>query len=488
MHEARQKIAELLRNLLIVGAGNYGAMGVSLVVNAVLTRWLGAEQFGHLALLLTASQVLALVGANWTQAALVRFGAREFAASGTVADAFWTRIWIVTPWLAGAAALTLAARQPLAAYLMIPAWGLLIVAAHFLAAFLVLTIGAIFQARNEMRRYGLILFLDKAAMAASLLLFLGSASVRSPLALLGAYAASSAGVALWGISRLGRSLLPAALNRDSYRQMAAFSLPLLLSGWVGLFGTNWFDILIIRRYRPLSDVGLYSLATVLAGVVQQVTIIFSTLLLPQLSVMVARGELDKIRVLVDRFLPYWFLAAAVLFSVVVLAAAPLVPLIFGPAFRPAAPVLVVLMLAACALAIFNTFAPLVSAFGATWALTGAALISGAVNVAMDFLLIPAHGLRGAAAATVLSYGMSAVLVLSYTQWRLGHNVFRVVLLMLPVVVVCAGFLMLDTIQFYLLAAPAGILSVFWLMHQFKLFRSEDAMFVGDLTAAIRRAS
>lgn len=488
MHEARQKIVQLLRNLLVVGAGNYGAMAVSLAINAVLTRRLGAERFGHLALLLTASQVLALLGANWTQTALVRFGAQEFAASGTVAGAFWTRIWIVTPWLAVAGTLVVAGHQYLAAYLMIPAWGLLIVIAHFLAAFLVLAVGSIFQARNEMRRYGLVLFLDKAVMGTSLLLLLGSAWARNPLALLGIYAASSTGVALWGISRLGPSLRPVPFNRPLYRQMATFSLPLLLSSWAGLFGTNWFDILIIKRYHPLSDVGMYSLGTVLAGVVQQVTIVFSTLLLPQLSVMVGKGELDKIRVFVERFLPYWFLATAVLFSAVVLAAEPLVPLIFGRAFLPAASVVAVLMLAACALALFNAFAPLMSAFGATWALTGVGLISGVVNVAMDFLLIPAHGIRGAAAATVLSYGTSAILVLMYAQWRLGQNVFRVTLLMLPVVIVCAGFLLLDTFQFYVLAVPSGILSVFWLMHQFRLFRGEDAMSVGDLTSAIRRAS
>ena len=488
MHEARHKIVQLLRNLLVVGAGNYGAMVVSLAINAALTRRLGVEQFGHLALLLTASQVLALLGANWTQTALVRFGAQEFAASGTVADAFWTRIWIVAPWFACAGAVMLTANQYLAAYLMIPPWGILILIAHFLAAFLVLTVGSIFQARNEMRRYGLVLFLDKAVMATTLLLFLGSAWARSPVVLLGMYAASSMSVALWGVSRLGRSLRTVPFNRDLYRQMTAFSLPLLLSSWVGLFGTNWFDILIMKRYRPLSEVGMYSLGTVLAGAVQQVTIIFSTLLLPQLSVMGGKGELDKIRTFVDRFLPYWFLAVSVLFSVVVLAADPLVPLIFGRAFAPAAPVLAILMLAACGLALFNAFAPLMSAFGATWALTGVGLISGSVNVVLDLLLIPGHGIRGAATATVISYGTSAILVLLYVQRRLGQNVFRVTLLMLPVTIVCAGFLLLDTFPFYVLAVPTCIVSVFWLTHQFKLFRGEDAMFVGDLRSAVRRAS
>src|SRR5688572_13876471 len=117
----------MLRNFLFVGAGNYGALAVSLGVNALLTRQLGVDQFGHLALLLTASQVVALVAVIWTHTAAVRFGAQEYAASHTVASTFWTRIWLVTPWLATMGALLAGAAQFFSAYLMIPRWGLLLV-------------------------------------------------------------------------------------------------------------------------------------------------------------------------------------------------------------------------------------------------------------------------------------------------------------------------------------------------------------------------
>jgi O-antigen/teichoic acid export membrane protein len=487
VHESRQHLVRLLRNFLVVGAGNYGAMAVSLGINAVLTRRLGVDQFGHLALLLTVSQVLALLGTNWTHSALIRFGAREFAASERLSGAFWTRIWIVLPWLAVAVAAMLGASRPLAAYLMIPRWGLLIVFAHFAASFVLLTAGGVFQAKNAMRDYGLVLFLDKAVMALLLLLLLGSAWTRSPLVILGLYASSSIGVALWGLWRIGlRSLLPIAFDRQAVGAMLGFSLPLLLSSWVGLFGTNWFDILIIKHYRPISEVGLYSLGTVLSGVVQQVTIIFSTLLLPQFSVMVGNGEHDRIRLFVERFLPYWFLATAVLFTLVVLVADPVVPLVFGPAFAPAASVLALLMMATSALALFNAFAPLLTAFGATWALTGTALASGFVNVVMDLALIPAYGIMGAALATTVAYGTSAALVLLWVQRRLHHNVFRLGFLAMPVVLACGCFLVFDAVRFYVCAIPAGVLAVLWLMHHFRLFRGEDAVFIGSLSAAARR--
>ena len=53
-----------------------------------------------------------------------------------------------------------------------------------------------------------------------------------------------------------------------------FPFRFLLSSWAGLFGTNWFDLIILKRYVPISGIGVYSLATQLAGVVQQITVIF----------------------------------------------------------------------------------------------------------------------------------------------------------------------------------------------------------------------
>lgn len=471
------RVGRSMTGFLVLGAGNYLAMGVSLVINALLARHLGAASFGKLALLLAASQAVLLLTANWTHTAVVRFGAREFASGGSVAETFWTRLWIVAPFISAAAVVGLAARHPLSAYLGIPSWGLAIVLVHCVATLLLTMTGLAFQARSEMQRYGVVLFLDKAVLLA-LLVLLPQSWTDSPLLVLCLYAASSSAVAAGGLLALGaRSLRPVTFNRTAVRAMFAFSAPLIFSSWVGLFGTNWFDLLIIKRYQPDAAVGVYSLGTLLAGVVQQVTIVFSTMLLPQLSVMVAKAELDGIRTFVARLLPYWFLATSLLFSAVLLVAGWIVPLVFGASFEAAVPVLAIMMIAGCALALFNAFSPLVTAVGSNWVLTGVCLASGGVNVLLDFALIPPFGVVGAAAATVLAYSTSAVLVLWYAQRRLEMPLFGLGLLALPVVVVCAGFLALDGLRFYLFAIPAGVATSYWLVRRFRLFRQEDAVFL-----------
>jgi O-antigen/teichoic acid export membrane protein len=143
--------------------------------------------------------------------------------------------------------------------------------------------------------------------------------------------------------------------------------------------------------------------------------------------------------------------------------------------------------AACALALFNAFSPLVMAIGSTWALTGICLASGGVNVVMDLALIPRYGIRGAALATVIAYGTSAVMALAFVRARLKWPVFRLALLALPVVIVSVGFALFDDVMFYLIAVPAAAAAAYWLARLFELFRREDAAVVADLRGSRRIA-
>jgi O-antigen/teichoic acid export membrane protein len=278
MAERSDSLTNTWRSFLTLGAGSYGAMAVGLATNVVLARRLGAEQYGRLALMLMASQVLLLVAVNWSHIGFVRFGSREFVSSGALTETLSTRLGILMP-AAGLGAIGLVfARQPLAIYLGIPPIGVWLILVHFIAACALSLIGAVFQARDQMARYGVCLFLDKTVMLA-FVMALPAAWVGNPLGALACYAASSLSVAIWGLSVVGASTLRLALpSRAAYRSMVRFSVPLLVSSWAGFFGTNWLDLVILKWYVPMASVGAYSLAFQLAAVVQQIAVIFSTLL------------------------------------------------------------------------------------------------------------------------------------------------------------------------------------------------------------------
>ena len=468
-------IAHTARDFVVVGMGNYGAIALSLAISMALTRRLGAEVFGHLALLLMASQVLSFFVFNWTHIGCIRFGAHEYGQQATVAATVWTRMWIIAPWMAAAGAVMVVARGALAAYLGVPVWGLGLVFAHFVCAYAVSLVGAIFQSRQQMRQYGAMLFLEKAVLLTAVLLA-PVVWIHGSLQVLGVYVLSTLLVSVIGLAWVGRrALLPVRADRGLYSQMWRFSLPMIVSGWVGLLGTYWLDYLMIKWYLPLRDLGWYALAAQVTGMVQQVTIIFSTLVLPRISILAANQETEKIKIYVVRFLPYWLLGASFLFCAVLLSIGALVPLTFGAEFRGAVAPLAVLMLASVALALYNALTPVVCAYGDTWPLAVVCVVSALTNVGVNLWLIPRYGIVGAAAATVVAYWVSALGVLGLVQRRLSVPLTPLVTLGLPVAAVYVCLHYLPAAHQQAAAILTGALSIAGLLFAFRLFRGENAI-------------
>ncbi len=463
-----------------VAAGNYVAIILSFGLNVVLTRSLGAHEFGRLALLMMASQVLALFASNWTLTSVVHFGAREFGERGSVARTFWSRMTLVMPWIAAAAVAMWLLQAPLASYLEIPGWGVHLVFVHFLLTTVFTTAGAVLQAMGRMERYGLMLVVDRAV---ALLVVLVALQLRSlgALGVLACYVAGETIAAVVAFAAIGRrTLAPVAVRGGDLSAMWSFSLPLIASNWIGVFGTQWLDYAIIRRYLPLAELGRYSLAYQVAGVVQQLTIIASTLLLPQFSVLVRTGRERTIRNIVERMVPYWLLAFSAFLGVVLAVVRIAVPALFGEAFADSVPPLSLLLVAAAALAVFNSFTPLLMAHGATWLITGVCLVSAAVNVALNLALIPRFGITGAAAATAVAYGVSAALVLAATRRRLVTPLGRYAALTAPALAVYLCSTAVDGALFYLVAAVALSGAVLALVRMFGLFERSDLTLMAEV--------
>lgn len=472
MHKGMSDLSRLFREFVSVSLGNYGGIALSFALNVILAWRLGTEQFGRLALLIMAVQILAGLIANWTMTALVRFGAQEFARTGSVAETFWARLWVIAPWLACAVLALAIGQGAVASYLAVPTWGVWLVFLYFLLSSLVVTLGAVFQACQRMDRYAVALFLDKAVAFVAVLL-LPAPYAEDAVPVIACYAASSLAVCVWSVAGLGsRILLPVRAGREAIASLWGFSVPLIVSTWVGLVSTQWIQYAIIKEYLPLPEIGLYSLASQVAGMVQQVTIISSTLLLPHFSMLVANQQNDEIRTLIEKLVPYGFMGFALLLSAGVLLAGAGIPLIFGPAFAGAVPPLSILLVATMALALFNTFMPLVSAYGDTWSLSRITLVSALVNLAGALLLIPRFGINGAAVATLLGHGTAAAMMLARVQSRLGLPVLRLAIMGLPVVlmVACAGAL--EGGPFYLAGVATMVLSSLALGRAFKLFGQE----------------
>ena len=324
------------------------------------------------------------------------------------------------------------------------------------------------------------MFFEKAASLA-LVTLLPASWISHPLTVIGCYAASALLLSAGTVAVLGRkAFLPVVLDSSVSRALLRFSLPFVLTSWVGLIGTNWLDFILLKWSRSVSEVGLYALAGQLAGVIQQVTITFSTLLLPHFSILVGNADERRIRLFLDRVLPYWFLATSVLFGVVLLTAVPLLPLIFGEAFAGALPALAILIAASSALALYNAFDPLISAYGATVALAKVFVLSVSVKVILSWLLIPQWGISGAAFSTVCAYTVCALFTMFLVQRKTGSRIMSLGLFALPVGVACACLLLLPREYALIAALLSGGGGLYAVATRFQLFQSENRKFLRDI--------
>lgn len=466
----RHELRRFLLSFASVSGGNYAAIALSFLISVTLTRILGAEEFGRLALLLTISQVLVVLVSSWTLTGLVRFGAREYAASRSIAETFWSRATLLGPWLVAALTVLAISAGVLTANLQVPAHTMAVVALHIVGATIFSTAAGALQATGRMSGYGAALFAER-ALALVAVLVLHRVQGIDAVAALAIYATTNAFVATWALRSLGtRELTPVRVRRAAVLALWRFSLPLVASTWAGLLGTQWIDLAMIRIFLDLADVGRYAIASQVAGALMQLAIIMSTLLLPRYSVLAQRDP-EALREEVDRVLPYWLLGFSLLAAVAVALAGIGVPLVFGPEFAAAVPALALLIVATSAGAIASTFQALLAAHGIMWPMTGAILASVATNVALNAYLIPRLGISGAALATVISYTVSAALMLSIARQRLRLPVLRYALFVSPAVSMYVLWLALRGAWFYGAALVVLAVGALLISRAFGLFRA-----------------
>jgi O-antigen/teichoic acid export membrane protein len=468
----------LLRNLLSVALGNYGAIGLGFLLSIVLTHRLGALEFGRLALLIMSGQVLTAVVAGWSVTGLVRFASQEFARHGSIAQTFWARGALLLPGLTVVVAAAMVVQAPAARYLGIPERGIWVVAGFFVVTMLAVTIGAIFQARQQMDRYAISMVLDK-ALALIAILLLPAPYASSPVAVVACYAASTTVVVIWGIASLGvRALMPVRVERRAVADLWRFSAPLVMSTWIGIVGGQAVMYALVRQFRPMTEVGLYALSSQIAAVLQQIAVVAASVLLPRLSVMVADGRDGAIKRRVEELMPYGLLAFALLLCSCTLFARPVIAIAFGPGFTPAATPLALLLVAAMLFTLSHTLSAVLSAYGRTWELTGVLITSAVVNVGTAWWLVPTYGMTGAAMATIGAYATSATVMLVAFERRLGIAAVRFGMLALPVAIAALCAVTLDGALLYLVGMPAVLASASLVALALGLFKSVSLISFG----------
>lgn len=121
--------------------------------------------------------------------------------------------------------------------------------------------------------------------------------------------------------------------------------------------------------------------------------------------MGVRNASELARRMLKRTLPYAALSSAAMAMV-----APILPLAFGPSFRESVQALRWLCLLPVPRALHYAWGSAITGSASQWNRTATQFTAAALNVALDFALIPRFSWRGAAAASLLTDGALALLI------------------------------------------------------------------------------
>lgn len=195
-----------------------------------------------------------------------------------------------------------------------------------------------------------------------------------------------------------------ALYREAY-PLAIFSvlLTLIFQG----------DLFLLNLLGHRDDVAFFEAPTRLILQAQMFPMAVSMSLFPLLARAAADPTRDRLIVYYRQTWRFMLLAGTAISALMLVAAGPLVPLIYGAAFRPAVPALVILSPAVVILGLnaFQNF--FLTAVGRQADNTRSTAVALGVNLLLDVVCIPRYGFLGASVAKLAVYVLIVALNTHY---------------------------------------------------------------------------
>lgn len=218
---------------------------------------------------------------------------------------------------------------------------------------------------------------------------------------------------LQALRRLGLGPLQLKLQVRAWPLLLKAGVPFGLTSLALTFNFH-ADTVILSALRSSSEVGWYSAAY---GLIFKLVAIADGLLLT-MTPSLAREHIsdpERVRVWTSEtvtWLLFFGLPAAVGLSIL---GKPIALLLFGASFEPSGPVLM-LIAWDIPLLLFTAFCGSTAvAVGLEWPAAAIYLVSTTLNIILNLIFIPVYGIMAAAAITVFTDGVSAILFL----WLLG---------------------------------------------------------------------
>ncbi|TNF32240.1 MAG: hypothetical protein EP329_10905 [Deltaproteobacteria bacterium] len=281
--------------------------------------------------------------------------------------------------------------------------------------------------------------------------------------------------AIYLLVKLARVARPGRYAKHHLRYALSFGVPLVphaLSGFI----LATFDRVIIQQLKGEGDAGLYSFAYDVGAVMQMVVVAMNQAWLPIFTLLRNRERHAQIH----RTATTYSQVLVALALVIVLFAHELAYLLGGDRFSDALPIIPIVVMSYVALFLYNVYSNHSFYLRRSGLISLATLVAGAVNVALNYLLIPDYGYAVAAWTTLASYLLMFAGHYAVARWVLKEDVTPV----LPLLgwfalggLATAGIVLAEDalddlwLTFFAVKLPALALLVTWALRAYKLARA-----------------
>lgn len=205
-------------------------------------------------------------------------------------------------------------------------------------------------------------------------------------------------------TRLGDTIGTAAASWIRMRSLLAESWPLILTGF-GIMIYTRIDVVMLEGHSGVEAVGFYSAATRLTEVWNLVPVILVRAAYPRL-VQMARSEPARYTQIYRRMFLFFAFSAIVLVAATQLSGKTVIAILYGEEYAGSEGALMIHIWSAIPVFMGVLISTAYQIFRATKALMWGCLAGSVSNILLNLLWIPGYGIKGAAAATVVSYTLS----------------------------------------------------------------------------------
>jgi O-antigen/teichoic acid export membrane protein len=208
---------------------------------------------------------------------------------------------------------------------------------------------------------------------------------------------------------------------DLQRQVVRYALPATLGVLLSFVVWRRSEFFFLERYSSDAEIALYSIAFAVVTALVRLFEAIAAVVSPAVATLYGAGQLGRIRTGYGRALRLVTMLALPLTAVGLAVGPSLLRLVYGQDYRGTGPVLLVMLATFPVVSLVRTSNALLHGLGRLRFLLAAGFVGAAVNIGLDFLLIPRWHAIGAALANAGGQLAVSLPVLLYASRVLGRG-------------------------------------------------------------------